>query len=998
MNNFNITDYYNKFKYGEDIFRQLMRYRVKRILLISTFYDAFVFENDALLGEQVFGEYMELNLSSPPEIEAVPNGEEALKQIITKEYDLIITTLHTSKVSPFQVLREVRNVRPDLPVVLLLTSMSDMHVVEENKEEGYDFDEIFLWKGDASLFLAIIKSVEDKKNLAYDTKVGLVRVILLIEDSTQFYSLFMPLLYHEIVKQTQHLIVEELNERDRRYRMRARPKLLLAKNYEEAEAIYRDYKDNLVAVFSDMRFSRNDQDDPEAGLRFLQSMREDGMNLASIIMSADKKNAEKAKANDYAFLYKQSRNLLHRLRNFIIENLGFGDFVFRDKSGKAINRASYLAEFEEKLQIIPRESIIYHSEKNHFSAWLMARGEIELARHIRKMQLKDFDSPDAMRKYLVDIVLAIQKKRNRGEIIKFHKYSLPEENEIILLSDGSLGGKGRGLAFLNALLTRMDQEIIFEGINVRLPSTVAIGTNEYERFIENNDIEGNIHEGMRDREIDALFLRGYLSKSLSSKLRQILERVTYPLAVRSSSLLEDSYSQPFAGIYRTYMLTNNDPDIAVRIKQLEDAIKLIYASAYSNETQKYIHHIGHQMDEEKMAVVIQEIIGSRHEDYYYPHISGIAQSYNFYPIGDLKHEDGMASLAIGMGKIVIEGGNIYRFCPKYPKIPMMAVDEMIAVSQREFYALNMKRKRKDLTGNEAATLSVLPISKAEEHGDIKHLVSVFDYENNRLWPGLDREGPRIVTFENILKYGYYPISAVIQKLLSIGEAAMGMPVEIEFAVDLNRCNEEKCGPTFYLLQIRPLAVSNSNVHIDRKEHAEEDIILYTESGMGNGEITNLHDIIWCSPEDFRNTETVEMKEELEKINNMMKKETRQYILIGPGRWGSKDRFLGVPLQFSHISQAKVIVESGIKGFDVKPSQGTHFFHNIVAMHMGYFSVPFRETARNNNYINLDLLSRLHIKDRTKHFKHIRTTCPIRVKMDGKTGKAIICFDQRRDLC
>ncbi|MBW6457895.1 MAG: hypothetical protein K0B52_01910 [FCB group bacterium] len=992
MNNFNITDYYNKFKYGEDIFRNLMRFRIKRILLISTFYDAFVFENDALLGEQVLDEYMELNLSSPPEIEAVPNGEEALKQIITKDYDLIITTLHTSKVSPFQVLKEVRNVRPNLPVVLLLTSMSDMHVVDENKESGYDFDEIFLWKGDASLFLAIIKSIEDRKNLAHDTKVGLVRVILLIEDSTQFYSLFMPLLYHEIVKQTQHLIVEELNERDRRYRMRARPKLLLAKNYEEAEAIYNEYKDNLVAVFSDMRFKRNGKDDPEAGLRFLQSMRKDGMNLASIILSADKQNAEKAKANDYAFLYKHSRYLLHKLRNFIIENLGFGDFVFRDKDGNAINSASYLAEFEEKLQSIPQESIIYHSEKNHFSAWLMARGEIELARKIRKMQLKDFNSTDAMRQYLIDVVLEIQKKRNRGELIKFHKYSLPEENEVILLSDGSLGGKGRGLAFLNALLTRMDQEIIFEGINVRLPSTAAIGTNEYERFIDNNNIEENIREGMQDQEIDALFLNGRLSKSLSSKLKQLLERVTYPLAVRSSSLLEDSYSQPFAGIYRTYMLPNNAEDPGIRLKQLEDAIKLIYASAYSNETQKYIHHIGHQMDEEKMAVVIQEIIGSRHGDYYYPHISGIAQSYNFYPIGDLKHEDGMASLAVGMGKMVIEGGNIYRFCPKYPKIPMMAIDDMIAVSQREFYALDMRGKNKELCGNEASTLILLPISIAEEHGSLKHLVSVFDYENNRLWPGLDKEGPRIVTFENILKYGYYPLSAVIQKLLSIGEAAMGMPVEIEFAVDLNRCNNGKCGPTFYLLQIRPLAVSNSNVHIDRKEHPGEDVILYTESGMGNGDIKDLHDIVWCSPENFRNTETIEMKEELEKINNAMKKEKKQYILIGPGRWGSKDRFLGVPLQFSHISQAKIIVETGIKGFDVKPSQGTHFFHNIVAMHIGYFSVPFRQTSRNNNYINLQLLGRLHVKGRTKHFIHIRTKQSIRVKMDGKTGKAIIYID------
>ena len=995
MNGFNITDYYNKFKYGEDIFRKLMRFRVKRILLISTFYDAFVFERDALLGEQVFGEYMELNLSSPPEIEAVPNGEEALKQINTKDYDLIITTLHTSKISPFEVLKQVKDIRPNLPVVLLLTSMADQHVVEDGREPGYDFDEIFLWKGDASLFLAIIKSVEDKINLAHDTKVGLVRVILLIEDSMQFYSMFLPLLYHEIVKQTQHLIVEELNERDRRYRMRARPKVVLAKNYEEAESIYSNYKDNIVAVFSDMKFKRNGKDDPDAGLVFLESLREEGMNLASIIMSSDIRNAEKAKEKDYAFLHKQSRHLLHRLRDFIVENLGFGDFVFRDENGNIIDRASYLAEFEEKLQTIPRESIIYHSMKNHFSAWLMARGEIELAGHIRKMQLKDFESTEDMRKYLIKVVLSIQTKRNRGEIIKFHRYSLPEENEIILLSEGSLGGKGRGLAFLNTLLTRMDPEKIFEGKNVRLPSTAAIGISEYEMFLESNHIEYKLHEGMSDDAIDKIFLSGRLSKTLSDKLKRLLERIDYPIAVRSSSLLEDSYSQPFAGIYRTYMLPNNDPDPAVKLKQLEDAIKLIYASAFSNETQNYIHHIGHQSDEEKMAVVIQEVIGSRNEDYYYPHISGIAQSYNFYPIGDQQHEDGMASIAVGLGKMVIEGGNIFRFCPRYPKVPLMLPDEMVTASQQEFYALNMCIREEGLCGNESSTLVRLPISEAEEHGRLKHLASVFDYENNRLWPGLDREGPRVVNFDNILKYGYYPLGSIIDKLLGIGEAAMGMPVEIEFAIDLERCLGKKCGPTFYLLQIRPLAVSNRSIHVDRNDHHENDIILYTESGMGNGEIRNLKDIIWCPPELFRNTDTVEMKEELDIINREMKAAGKKYILIGPGRWGSKDRFLGVPVQFGQINQAAVIVESGISGFDVKPSQGTHFFHNIVAMRIGYFSIPFRETPRKEDHINTKLLKSLHKKGNTKHFKHIHTSYSINVKMDGKTGKAIIYLDRSK---
>ncbi len=991
MGDFNIIEYYNKYKYGDDILRKLMGFRVKKILLISTVYDAFVFERDALLGEQVFGEYMELNLSSPPEIEAVPTGEEALKQIKTNKYDLIITTLHSGKVTPFDVLEEVRETQENLPVVLLLTSMADMNVVEERKHPEYSFDEIFVWKGDANLFLAIIKSIEDQKNVDYDTRVGLVRVILLVEDSPHFYSMFLPLLYEEIVKQTQHLIIEELNEREKRHRMRARPKVLLAKNYEEAIDIYETYRNNLVAIFSDMTFPRNGVEDKEAGLHLLKALQKKGSELATLILSSEMENAEKAEKADTAFLHKHSKHMLHRLRSFITENLGFGDFIFRDKKGNIIDKAAYLAEFEEKLQHIPEESVIYHADKNHFSAWLMARGEIELAKNIRKMKARDFENTDAMRRYLVKRVLEVQKKRNRGEIIKFHQYSRPEENEIILLSEGSLGGKGRGLAFLNTLLTRMDPDKIFEGVHIGLPNTAAIGISEYDIFIEQNRIDGKIHEGMNDEEIDNIFLNGYLSNNLERKLKRLLERVKYPLAVRSSSLLEDSYSQPFAGIYRTYMLANNDDNIDIRLKQLTDAIKLIYASSYSTGTQQYIEHIGHQLDEEKMAVIIQEVVGTKNEDYYYPHISGVAQSYNFYPIDNQQHTDGMASLAVGLGKMVIEGGNVFRFCPQHPKVWLMSMEEMLSVAQRELYALDLRSNQMGLYGKESSTLVKLPLSKAEEHGRLKHLASVFDYQNNRLWPGLNRKGPRIVTFDNILKYGQYPLSNIINRLLEIGEAALGMPVEIEFAVDLDRKKGSKKHPTFYLLQIRPLAVSSSNTIVDLGHYDKENIILYTEQGMGNGETSEIHDIIWCPPEKFNSMETLDIQMELDQINKEMKERGIHYILIGPGRWGTQDRFLGVPIQFGQISQSKVIVESGIKGFDIPPSQGTHFFHNVVAMNIGYFSVPYQSEGQ--DYINWDLLASMKKVGRWKYFKHIQTTKPISVKMDGKTGRAIIYVEK-----
>jgi len=993
MSYFNIIEYYNKYKFGDDVLRKLMGFRVKKILLISTVYDAFVFERDALLGEQVFGEYMELNLSSPPEIEAVPTGEVALKQIKTNKYDLIITTLHSGKVSPFEVLQEVRETQKDLPVVLLLTSMADMSVVEDRKHPEYDFDEIFVWKGDANLFLAVIKSIEDKKNVDYDTRVGLVRVILLVEDSPHFYSMFLPLLYEEIVKQTQHLIIEELNEREKRHRMRARPKVLLAKNYEEAIEIYETYKNNLVAIFTDMKYPRNGKEDNEAGLHLLKTLQKKGSDLATLILSSDIENAEKSQRANTAFLHKHSKHMLHRLRSFITENLGFGDFIFRDKKGNIIDKAGYLAEFEEKLQHIPEESVIYHAEKNHFSAWLMARGEIELSKNIRRMKMKDFENTEAMRKYLAKKVLEVQKKRNMGEIIKFHQYSMLEENEIVLLSEGSLGGKGRGLAFLNTLLTRMDPDKIFEGVHIGLPNTAAIGISEYDIFIEQNRIDIKIHEGMNDDEIDSIFLQGRLSESLLKKLRRLLERIQYPLAVRSSSLLEDSYSQPFAGIYRTYMLANSDKNIDVRLKQLTDAIKLIYASSYSTGTQQYIEHIGHQLDEEKMAVIIQQVVGTKNEDYYYPHISGVAQSYNFYPIDNQLHSDGMASLAVGLGKTVIEGGNVFRFCPKHPKVWLMSMEEMLSVAQREFYVLDLKSNQMGLHGHESSTLLKLPLSKAEEHGRLKHLASVFDYQNNRLWPGLNRKGPRIVTFDNILKYGHYPLSNIINRLLEIGEAALGMPVEIEFAVDLDRKKGSKKHPTFYLLQIRPLAVSSSNTTVDLSKYKKENIILYTEQGMGNGEMNDLYDIIWCPPETFSSIETLDIQMELDIINREMKEKDINYILIGPGRWGSQDRFLGVPIQFGQISQSRVIVESGIKGFDIPPSQGTHFFHNVVAMNIGYFSVPYQSEGL--DFINWELLSSIKKIGKWKYFKHLRSAKPLSVKMDGKTGEAIIYINKEK---
>lgn len=985
-----IVYYYNKFKFGNDIFGKLMKFRVKRVLLVSTFYDAYIFERDALINEQVFGEYQDLNLSAPPVIEAVPTGEEALKRLEEKKYDLVITTVHSGTVSSVGLLNRIKALHSEIPVFLLMTACSDLKLIDEQREENTpEFDEVFVWNGDAKLFLAMIKMAEDSKNIDYDTHKGLVRVILVVEDSVSFYSLFLPLLYEETMKQTQHLIVEELNERDRHLRMRARPKVILAKTYEEAEKYFDQYADDIVAVFSDTCFPHKGVENPSAGIELLGSFRERGSDVAFVLLSSNVDNYQRAQEANLAFLYKKSHYFLHRLRDFVVDNLGFGDFIFRDQQGGEIDRASYLAEFEEKLNNIPEESITYHASNNHFSTWLMARGEIEMAKHLRNLHEDDFESIHAMRQYLIDSILAVQRKRNRGEIVRFHKYSKPDEGEITRLAEGSLGGKGRGLAFLNSLFATMDSEDLFDGLNVMLPRTAVIGVSEYDRFIEYNNIENRVDRSLPDDEIDRIFKEAHLSDKLYQKLKRLLERIDYPLAVRSSSLLEDSYAQPFAGIYRTYMVPNNSQDMKDRLNQLCDAIKLIYSSVYSRSTGEYLDHIGHNIEEEKMAVVIQEIVGSRNDNYYYPHISGMAQSYNFYPVDRQKHSDGIVSLAIGLGKMVVEGGSVYRFCPEYPKVSIVSQQDLIQSSQKEFYALDMTSSSQRLNGEEGVNLVRLPLSKAEEHGRLNDLVSTYDMENNRLWPGTAISGMRIATFDNIIKYNKFPLVEVVKKILKFGEAAMGMPVEIEFAVDQSKVNPENQQPVFYLLQIRPLAVRAFNTTVNKSRYPEDEVLLYTEKGMGNGEIDNIRDIIICPAEKFNNTHTLEIRQDIENLNKKMKSLDRNYILIGPGRWGTNDRFLGVPVRFGQINKAQVIVESNIEGFEIEPSQGTHFFHNVVAMQMGYFSIPFRHD--DNNFINYKLLKKMNVEEETEYFTHYHCEKCLNVKMDGKTGKAIISF-------
>ena len=977
--------YYNKFKFGEDNFHNLMKRRVHEILLVSTFYDAFIFEQDGRLSEQIYGEYMQLNLSTAPRITSVPTGYQALELIKRKKFDLVITMMRIGEISPFKLSEKIKKENPQLPILLLLNVKNDVCLIDKDSDEMKYIDNVFSWNGDSKIFLTMVKYIEDLWNVQNDTEIGLVRVILLVEDSLHYYSMFHPLLYGEIMKQTQRLISEELNDINKRQRMRARPKVLLAHSFEQAIEIYEKYKEYIIAIISDIRYPYQGRQHPQAGLKLIKHLQMHNVDCPILLQSSERENEDYAKELGVHFLHKNSKQLLHDLRNFILNNLGFGDFVFRDEKTSEIARVKTIQEFEEKLKVISSESIVYHSMKHNFSAWLTAHGEFLFAKRIRNFNVEDFESTEALRNYLVSIFQEVKYLRNRGKIIHFNPEFMNVEEGIVRLAEGSLGGKGRGIAFLNALFVAMEFEKRFPDVKIKIPRTFVIGTSEYDHFIEHNKIGDWITE-KEDHEIQKIFENGELSSQLKKRLNWLIAGIHYPLAVRSSGLLEDSQSQPFAGIYETFMLPNSHPDRKVRFEHLCNAIKLVFSSVFLKNARNYIESINYKIEEEKMAVIIQEVVGKKFEDYYYPHFSGVGQSYNFYPTSYLKNSDGIASLAVGLGKAVVEGDNIFRFCPTYPKMDIISHEEMMGNSQREFYAISLKHHDFNVIEGEECTLVSIRLKQAEKHGSLQHMLSVWDYENNRLIAGLNAKGPRIVTFANILKYDYFPLAKITREILEIGEKAMGVPVEIEFAVNLEKDIKKNVFPTFYVLQIRPLTINTEEIYIDSENVEKEELILYTEHGMGNGVISNISDIIYLDPTKFDRTQTIEMKKEVAILNEKMKQQNREYILIAPGRWGSRDRFLGIPVQWHEINKAKIIIEAGIKDFIVDASQGTHFFHNLVSMNAGYFTIPYDSMS---DFIRWDWLAEQEVVEKLNYFVHIELDHSAVVKMDGRRGISFI---------
>ncbi|WP_289053079.1 PEP/pyruvate-binding domain-containing protein [Carboxylicivirga marina] len=971
-----------------DIYHDLMPFRVKEILLVATLYDAYAIENEGRFTEQVMGGFYQLHLSELPRVTGVTTYKEAIAKLNEKHFDLIIVMVGVEKQSPIDLSQMVKKEFPYIPIFMLLNNDADIPFFEARQRELGVLDEIFVWNGDPKVFSSMVFHLEDKVNVENDTEIGLARVILLVEDSVRYYSKYLPLLYSSVLEQTKRLI-EDVKE-DELYavlRLKARPKILLAQNYEEAQELFEKYKEYLLCLISDVEFSKGGRLDANAGFDLVNYVKTQIKDLPVILQSSKIEYSQDAYELKTVFINKYSESLIQDIKTFIRHYLGFGNFAYKDANGRTIAVARNLKEFERTMRKVPVESIVYHARKNHFSLWLMARGEIKIARQIAPVRITDFEEAELIRSYLLEVITRHREEKNQGKVIDFDELDTVEETNIVSLSGGSLGGKGRGLSFINTLLFNFDFEAHVPGINIRAPRTTVIGTDEFELFMERNDFRELIFRNLTYHQIKKMFLAGDLSFSLIQRLKRLLSIFTTPIAVRSSGLLEDSQKQPFAGVFETYLLPNNADSIDERLNELCNAVKLVFASVFSDTAKAFTEAVDFKIEEEKMAVVIQEAVGKPFGKVFYPHISGVAQSYNYYSFSHMNPEDGFAVLALGFGKYVVDGEKALRFCPIYPDLDNNSAKDQLKNSQTEFYAIDLNIKDLNLLEGEMAGLVRLDIDDAEMHGALGHLASVYNPDNNTIEAGIATAGPRVLNFANILKYNYIPLARAIAVVLDVVKEAMGTPVEIEFAVDLSKDSQRRA--TFYLLQIKPLMGGEQNYSINMDRVNEEEIILQSSQSMGNGKNKTITDIIYVDVDVFDKSKTRDMTLEIESLNAKMKKEKRFYVLIGPGRWGTRDPFIGIPVSWSQISNAKVIVETDMNHFPLEASGGSHFFHNVTTMQVGYCSVV---DGDKESFIKWDKLTKGKEIEKTTYFRHVRFDKALVIRLDGKKRKAIVTLE------
>lgn len=969
----------NKNTHNRDIYHDLMPFKVKDILLISSLYDSYAIEREGRFSEHMLGQYGQLNLTSFPRISGVSSVEQALEILKNKHFDLIIYMVGIDKKMPLVASSQIKKRYPYLPIFLLVNNNSDIAYFQTAIKNFMFTDKIFAWNGDTNIFFSMIKLLEDQINVENDTEIAKVRVILLVEDNPTYYSRYLSFLYKVLMEQTKYIIDDvSTDELYKVLRMRARPKILLATNYEEAVEIIHRYNKYILCLITDVKFEKNGIMNETAGVELLKYSRRKHKNLPTVMQSSDASYEEVAKSLDSLFIYKNSETLYQDFHYFLTKYLGFGDFIFKDKHENEIARATNIKEFEHLLTQIPDESLLYHGRHDHLSMWLMARGEIRAASVLSPKKISDYKNIDELRKSILSLIKEHRSEQESGNILPYKENMETTEDNVYLLSDGLLGGKGRGLAFINALIHSYDFSIYLPDIRIRTPKTFIIGTHEFEKFIDKNKLHNVIINETDYNIIKKKFIAGKLSNKLTNKLRNLLTNITTPIAVRSSGLFEDSITKPFAGIFETYLLPNSHPDFETRLQQTLDAIKLVFASVYSTTAKGYVKAINYKIEDEKMAVVLQEAVGNQFGNQYYPHISGVAQSYNYYPFAHMKPEEGFAVAAVGLGRYVAEGQKAYRFSPKYAGTEINSPKDQFKNSQVKFYSINLANENLNLLEGEMAGLSYNDIYTAEKHGTLKHCASVYNADSNTIYPGLAKQGSRITNFANILKHNYIPLAKTLELTLNLGRDAMGSPVEIEYAVDLNK---DKYGrASFFILQIKPLIHSTMDCNIDMSKIEKDDLILYSETGMGNGHIEDITDVIFVDPDKFDKSKTLEMVAEIEDLNNFMISQNRKYILIGPGRWGTRDRWIGIPVNWYQISNASVIVETSLDDFPLNASSGSHFFHNVTSMDVGYFTV---QPELNKCFIRYDKLKKQKIIKKANFFNIVSFEEPLTIKMDGR---------------
>lgn len=966
-------------------FHALMARRIKTILMVSTHYEAFSLSWDGSLTEDIYGAYSLLHLQNVPQITTVTSAREALEILGQEKYDLVLVSSNLPDMETGEFGLKVKTAHPELPVVMLIFSFGGLPALPQaDARPGIDF--IFSWQGSAKVLLSIIKLVEDHLNIDRDLQIVRLGVILVVEDSVKHYSFFLPHLYAILMKQTFARVPYGVDENERQLLTRTRPKVLLARTLSQAEDFATRYHPFLHGVFSDLQVAETDHERQQSGQDFLRRLLQTTPALPILLVSADESAAQVAKELQIGFADKKSPRLIKTIEEFCTEDLGFGDFIFRNRKGEELIRARNMREFEQALRKISDESLEFHVKRNQFSHWLLAQGETALAEILRPLQMEDFASTGEIREFLRSAVEITWREKHRGIIADFRTDDFAPDYPFLMTGRGGLGGKARGLVFMFNLLARQLNKAGFCGHEIHFPRTLVITTDVFDQFMKQNNLDSFAIDCHNDAQLRTRFLDSHLPENLCQQLRTYLQYIKVPLAVRSSSHMEDSSNQPFAGLYETCMLPNNSGTFEERFEHLSCAIKMVFASAYTISIKKYFQTLELNMEEEKMAVIVQELVGRQYDSLFYPAVSGVAQSFNYYPFARIEPEDGIVSVALGFGKMVVEGGDVFRFCPRYPNIlPQAATpQEMLAQSQKKFYALDLTTGTSFDRFGKGIDLSLFDLERAENDLTLHPVGSVLAATDDRVVDDLNEEGRRLVTFAPLLKHKLFPLSDILNELLKIGWESMGSEVEIEFALNID--HQRHTNPEFFFLQIRPMVTGREQIALRLEGMDLKQALCASRRVMGNGIIENITDIIYCHPERFDFSKTQKMAGIIGNLNQSLLDRQKRYILIGPGRWGTKMSQLGIPVNWQQVAGAAVIIETGAEKKRIDPSQGGHFFHNLAATAIGYFSI--HETGP-EDFVRWDLLESLPALYADDYIRHIRHEKPLTIYMDARNHRGIV---------